>query len=82
MNNIYADRTVSISEFKKNPSKAMDEADGRPIAVLKNNRPGFYAVPSELFEQIADAIDDLTLADTVREREADGRFVDVELDDL
>lgn len=68
METIYSDHTVSISEFKKNPGRVMASAQGRPVAVLKNNKPGFYAVPSELFEHIAELLDDLSLADTVRQR--------------
>mgnify|MGYP006315904415 CR=1 FL=1 len=82
MQHIFADRTISISEFKQNPGKAIDAAEGKPLAVLKNNKPGFYAVPAELFEQIADIIDDLLLADTVRERMERGSFVKVDREDL
>ena len=53
MDTVYADHTISISEFKTSPAKKVGEAGGRPIAVLVNNRPEFYAVPSELFEKIA-----------------------------
>ena len=82
METIYADRTISVTEFKTSPARKVSEAQGRPIAVLVNNRPGFYAVPSALFEQIADIMDDLWIADTVRERMESGRFVDVTLEDL
>jgi antitoxin StbD len=50
--------------------------------VLINNKPAFYAVPSALFEKIADILDDVMIAETVRERVAEGEFVDVELADL
>lgn len=82
METIFADRTVGITEFKTSPKAKVDEAQGRPLAVLVNNRPAFYAVPSGLFEQIANIMDDLLIADTVRERMADGEFVKVNLDDL
>lgn len=82
MQRIFADRTISISEFKRNPGKAMDAAEGKPLAVLKNNKPGFYAIPADLFEQIADVLDDLLIADTVRARMERGKFVEVDLEDL
>ena len=82
MQHIFADRTISISEFKRNPGKAMDAAEGKPLAVLKNNKPGFYAIPADLFEQIADVLDDLLIADTVRARMERGKFVKVDLEDL
>lgn len=82
MENIYADRTISITEFKTSPAKKVSEAQGRPVAVLVNNRPEFYAVPSELFEKIADLMDDIAIAETVKEREEMGGFISVSLDEL
>jgi antitoxin StbD len=82
METIYADRTISITDFKTSPAKKVKAAGGRPIAVLVNNRPEFYAVPSALFEQIADILDDVMIGDTVRERMERGKFVKVELEDL
>ena len=82
MDHIYADRTVSISEFKRNLATVMNDAAGKPVAVLKNNRPEFYAVPSDLFEKIADIMDDMMIAGEIRKREASGDFVDVDLDTL
>ena len=82
MDRVYADRTISVTEFKTSPAKKVSEAEGRPLAVLVNNRPDFYAVPSALFEQLADILDDILIANTVRARMADGRFVEVSLEDL
>ncbi len=82
MDPVYADYTISVSEFKTSPAKKVSEAGGRPIAVLVNNRPEFYAVPSALFEKIAEILDDLVVGETVRERMRRGEFVDVELEDL
>lgn len=82
METIYADRTVSISEFKRNMGRVMTSADGKPVAVLKNNRPDFYAVPPALFAQLADILDDLMIGDEVRARVERGDFVDVDLEDL
>ena len=82
MEPVYADYTISVSEFKTSPAKKVSEAAGRPIAVLVNNRPEFYAVPSALFEQIADILDDLMIGETVRERLSRGQFVDVDIESL
>ena len=82
MEMIFSDRTVSITEFKASPRAKVAEAQGRPLAVLINNRPEFYVVPSELFAKIADIMDDILISDTVRSRISDDRFVDVELEDL
>ena len=82
MEPVYADYTISVSEFKTSPAKKVSEAAGRPLAVLVNNRPEFYAVPSALFEQIADILDDLMVGETVRERIERGQFVDVDIESL
>ena len=82
MDTVYADHTISISEFKTSPARKIKEAAGRPVAVLVNNRPEFYAVPSALFEQIADILDDIEIGSTVRDRMERGEFVDVELNEL
>ena len=79
---IYADQSVSTGEFKRDPAKVVSEAGGRPVAVLENNKPSFYVVPAELFEQLAELLEDLQSAELVRSREDDGRFVDVSLDEL
>jgi len=82
METVYADKTISITEFKTSPAKKVSEAQGRPVAILVNNRPEFYAVPSELFKKIAGLMDDISIARTVKEREESGEFVRVSLDDL
>ena len=39
MHAIFADTTISMSEFKKNPAAVLREAGNRPVAVLNHNRP-------------------------------------------
>ncbi len=82
METIYADHTVSISEFKISPARKVSEAGGRPVAVLVNNRPDFYAVPAALFAQIADILNDLMMGETVRQRVESGDFIEVDPEDL
>ena len=82
METIFADRTVSISDFKASPVKTVESAADKPIAVLVHNKPVFYAMSAKFFELIADMIDDYELADTVRARLADPKIVEVSIDDL
>ncbi len=42
MDTIYADQTISMSEFKKNPEQVLRSAGEKPVAVLNHNRPAFY----------------------------------------
>ncbi len=82
MDTIYADQTISISDFKTSPAQTVELAEGRPVAVLVHNKPAFYAVPSSLFEKIADILDDFEIAEAVQERLANPQLVDVSLEDL
>ena len=78
---ILTDHVVSVSELKSNPKKALSTGNGAPVAVLNHNKPEFYCVPTELFESLADVLDDLQLAQIVRDRANDER-VQITLDDL
>ena len=78
---ILADQCVSISELRKNPIRSVEEAGGKPLAVLSHNQPAFYCVPTALFEQITDMLEDIELAKIVSDR-SDDETVDVDLDDL
>lgn len=78
---ILADNTTSISELKKNPMAVVDQADGFPVAVLNRNQPVFYCVPAEAYELLMDKLEDIELAQLVRER-ANQPEIEVSLDDL
>lgn len=78
---LLADYGISISELKKNPSAAIRAADGAPVAILNRNTPEAYLVPAEAWEEILDALDDMRLAEIVRER-AGQEEIEVSIDDL
>lgn len=48
---VLTDRSISITEFMEDPEKVIQEAD-RPVVVFKNNRPAFYLVPPDVFEEM------------------------------
>jgi len=68
MDAIYADLSISMSEFKKNPAQILRTAGERPVAVLNHNRPAFYMITPKLFEAIIEEIADRDMADLVRQR--------------
>ena len=68
METVLASRSISISDFKKNPSKAVREAGAHPIAVLSHNRPAFYLVEPRLFEALIDRLEDIELAELAAKR--------------
>lgn len=78
---LLADYGISISELKKNPSAAIRAAEGAPVAILNRNTPEAYLVPAEAWEEIMDALDDMRLAEIVRER-AGQEEIEVSIDDL
>jgi len=65
---ILADMTISISEFKANPNKAVQDADGVPFCVLTNNSPAFYVVSPELWEKLDDIVQDQAMLKIAEKR--------------
>lgn len=83
MDAIYADYTISMSEFKKNPARVLRVAGKKPVAVLNHNRPAFYMITPELFEAMIEELTDRDLAELARQRLALAEeAVEVDLDDL
>ena len=80
-NMIYADMTASITELKKNPMATVDSAEGMPLAILNRNKPAFYCIPATIYEAMLDLIDDIELAEIVRQRK-DGESIEIDIDDL
>ena len=80
MQSVLADKAVSVSELKKNPSAVIGGADGGPVAVLNHNRVMGYLVPAEMFEAMIERLEDLELAEIARAR-AGETPVPVSLDD-
>jgi len=83
MDTIYADLSVSMTEFKKNPAKIVRSADKKPVAVLSHNKPAFYMLAPELFEALLQELDDKELIELARQRLATkGDVVPVDLDEI
>ena len=83
MDTIYADFSVSMSEFKKNPAQVLRTAGEKPVAVLNHNRPAFYMVTPKLFEALVDELADRDLVELARQRLArKAEAIEVDLDQL
>jgi PHD/YefM family antitoxin component YafN of YafNO toxin-antitoxin module len=75
--------TTSISEFKKNPNESVAKAGNQAFAVLTNNKPSFYVVPPELFDEIAEILWDHQMKPLLDERMANyANAIPVEIDEL
>ena len=68
MDTIYADYSISMSEFKKNPAQVLRTAGAKPVAVLNHNRPAFYMVTPKLFEALVEELADRELIELGRQR--------------
>jgi antitoxin StbD len=78
---IYADISVSMSEFKKNPAQVLRTAGEKPVAILNHNRPAFYMVTPKIFEALVEALADRELTELVRHRLAQkDQAVEVNID--
>ena len=83
MDAIYADYSISMSEFKKNPAQVLRTAGEKPVAVLNHNRPAFYMVTPKLFEALVEELADRDLVDLARQRLArKDKAIEVEIDSL
>ena len=54
--------SIDISEFRKNPNKAVKLAGRHPLAVLTDNKPSFYVFSPEGFAEIAEIERDTIVA--------------------
>ena len=83
MDAIYADYSISMTEFKRNPSQVLRTAGEKPVAVLNHSRPAFYMVTPELFEALIEELSDRSLVELVRHRLArKNTAVEVDIDKI
>lgn len=78
---LLADASISISDFKKNPSAAIAAAEGFPIAILNRNKPSAYLVPAKAWEELVDRLEDIELGALVRAR-AGETAISITVDEL
>jgi len=69
MDTVLADLTVSMSEFKKNPSKVIKEAGRKPVAVLNHNKASFYIVEPGVYEAMLEDLYDNHMTPLILERQ-------------
>jgi antitoxin StbD len=68
MDTIYADFSVSMTDFKRNPAEVVRRAGQKPVAVLNHNKPAFYTLTPKLFEAILEELEDKELVELTRKR--------------
>ena len=81
MEAIFADVTISMSEFKKNPAAVLRQANCRPVAVLNHNKAAFYMLEPSVFEAMLEALADQKLSRIVQERLSERKnAIEVDID--
>ena len=78
---ILSNITASITELKTNPMKTVETASGEAIAILNRNKPAFYCVPADAYEEMVELLDDIKLSTLVKDR-AKEEEVEVKLNEL
>jgi antitoxin StbD len=68
MEELLANLTVSMSEFKKNPSKTIRDAGSKPVAVLNHNKASFYIIEPQLYETLLEDLYDVRMKSLIEER--------------
>ena len=81
MQAIFADVTISMSEFKKNQAAVLRDAHSRPVAVLNHNKAAFYMAEPVLFEVMLEELTDRALHRKVLARMGErAQAIEVDID--
>ena len=82
MDRIMTELTTTISEFKKNPNAAVKRRR-KPFAVLTNNKPTFYVMSPELFDEIEEILWEIRITPLLKKRMASKKpHIEVKFEDL
>ena len=74
MDRIMTELTTTISEFKKNPNAVVKKAKKKPFAVLTNNKPTFYVMSPELFDEIEEILWEIRITPLIKKRLASKNY--------
>ena len=81
ISNILSDVAISISDLKKNPMEAIRQGDGSTIAILNHNKPAFYCVPADAYEEIMDKLENIEL-NAIADSRSSQKRIKVDLDEI
>lgn len=65
MEQLLANRSVSITELKRSPSAIIEQAGNEAVAVLNHNRPAAYLVPAAMYMRLMRALDTAPLREAI-----------------
>jgi antitoxin StbD len=52
MEQLFANRSISVTELKRSPTSAIEQAGTEAVAVLNHNRPAAYLVPAITYQNM------------------------------
>ncbi len=81
MDEILTEIVTPISEFKKNPNLSLKKAGGKPFAVLTNNKPSFYVLTPEVYDDLLEMAWELKMMPELIEAGKSDEWIEVKLDD-
>ena len=81
MDEILTEIVTPISEFKKNPNLSVKKAGGKPFAVLTNNKPSFYVLTPEVYDDLLEMAWELKMMPELMEAGKSDEWIEVKLDD-
>ena len=81
METIYASKTVSVTELKRNLATLLNQVERGAIAILNRNKIEAYLLSAKHYERLLELLEDVEDARLILQR-ANGPFVDVDLNGL
>ncbi len=77
MEQVFATRSVSITELKRSPSAVLEKAGSEPVAVLNHNRPAAYLLSPRVYEAMLERLN-ADLRQAIQEGIASGPAIPAE----
>jgi antitoxin StbD len=73
MEQLLANRSVSITELKRSPSAIIEQAGDEAVAVLNHNRPAAYLIPAAMYMRQMAALETANLREAIASGRRDSR---------
>ena len=74
MEQLFANRSISVTELKRSPTSAIEQAGTEAVAVLNHNRPAAYLVPAATYQNMLAQLQVQQLRSAVAASRADNRL--------
>ena len=55
---ILSRRSVSVTEFRRNPAEYVNAGKGEVLAIMSRNEPIFYCVPAQEYGELLELVEE------------------------